>query len=161
MYYFHRLKLRGNDMNKFIMLILLVAFAGATNSISKEYSLAKIKNITQKEISLLTNGDVEKMSKVKQRALYQRTCDLGAGEVCYELAIMYRDGTDLVDKKDATKSGKLCKKACDRDMYMGCFGLGIMYKYGKGVKKSKINAKYFFNKACDGGVKEGCQDLNY
>ena len=41
----------------------------------------------------------------------------------------------------------------------GCFNLGDAYYFGNGVAKDIYKAMKLFQKACDGGVIEGCNLL--
>ena len=40
----------------------------------------------------------------------------------------------------------------------GCYNIGILYAEGQGVNKDKQAAEKYFVKACDMGLKQGCDN---
>ena len=48
------------------------------------------------------------------------------------------------------------ERACDGDHFDSCYALGMMYHKGLGVSLSPDEAREFYTKACDGGLKKAC-----
>nr|WP_314563536.1 Sel1 repeat protein [uncultured Campylobacter sp.] len=40
----------------------------------------------------------------------------------------------------------------------GCYNLGVLYAEGQGIIKDKQSAKKYFGKACNMGLKQGCDN---
>ena len=41
----------------------------------------------------------------------------------------------------------------------GCYNLGVMYENGRGVTKSKTEARQYYQKACNGGYGNACRHV--
>lgn len=50
------------------------------------------------------------------------------------------------------------KKSCNQGDFRACITLGAMYANGYGVKKDYTKAKKLFEKACDAGYVQGCNN---
>ena len=74
-------------------------------------------------------GDHKKMVEI-----YQTACDQGKASGCYNLAVLYTEGTGNV-QKDEQKALKLYEKACDANFASACYNLGVMYVSGTFVKQ--------------------------
>ena len=48
------------------------------------------------------------------------------------------------------------ERACDSDHFDSCYALGMMYHKGLGVRLSPDEAREFYTKACEGGLKKAC-----
>ena len=109
-----------------------------------------------KDITELGNEAYEKGDYQKAAQLYQKTCDSGIAEGCYNLGVLYADGQGV--NQDYQKAAQLYQKACDGGDAEGCYNLGLLYGNGQGVRQNFSTAKQYYGKACDLGLQLGCDN---
>ena len=97
------------------------------------------------------SGDHKKLVEV-----YDKACNEGKASGCYNLAVLYSEGTGNV-AKDSAKAVKLYEKACSADFATACYNLGLIYADGIVVKQDFAKAKELYEKSCAGD--EGCTNL--
>ena len=51
------------------------------------------------------------------------------------------------------------KKSAEGGSAMGQYDLGLCYQYGRGVKRDRDTARYWFQKAADQGLEEAKEKL--
>ncbi|CAA6815051.1 MAG: Unknown protein [uncultured Sulfurovum sp.] len=59
---------------------------------------------------------------------------------------------------DSNFMSKLLTTVCEKGKMEACYNLGLMYAQGEGITKNKAKAIELFQKACDGGIEEGCEN---
>ena len=114
-------------------------------------------------VGLAYASDLEEGSKayVKQDftkavQLYEKACNGGYVEGCYNLGLMYDTGEGV--KQDSFKAFQLYEKACNDNIAGGCSNLGILYYKGEGVKQDSAKALGLFDKACQMKDESGCRN---
>lgn len=91
---------------------------------------------------------------VRAVALYERGCDVGFGQSCFNLALDYQEGK--TGDPNESKATLFFEKACDNGEAKGCFNAGISYRRGRGVAQNAEKSAILFQKACDGGAERAC-----
>jgi len=90
---------------------------------------------------------------VQARTLFGQDCDSGGLKGCDYLGYLYAQG--LGGAQDAEKAAGVYLKACTAGNLSSCASLGSLYEdAGNGAE-----ARTYYQKACDGGVAEGCKLL--
>ena len=56
-----------------------------------------------------------------------------------------------IESKSYTEAFRYCEKACNLDEGSGCSNLGFLYNNGKGVRQDHLQAKTYYEKACNLG----------
>jgi beta-lactamase hcpA (cysteine-rich 28 kDaprotein) len=115
------------------------------------FSIGFSKDLIELGIEAYEKGDYQKAGQ-----LYQKACDGGNADGCYNLGLLYVSGRGV--KQDYQKAVKLFKKDCDSGNAEGCYNLGVSYNNGKGVKQDFYTAKQYYGKACDLGLQLGCDN---
>jgi len=115
------------------------------------FSIGFSKDLIELGIEAYEKGDYQKAAQ-----LYQKACDGGNSDGCYNLGLLYVSGRGV--KQDYQKAVKLFKKDCDSGNAEGCYNLGVAYNNGKGVKQDFYTAKQYYGKACDLGLQLGCDN---
>ena len=72
-----------------------------------------------------------------------------------------KKGCDSVEVKgcfDSNFMSNLLTKVCNKGNVKACYNLGLMYAKGEGITKNKPKAIELFQKACDAGVLQACED---
>jgi TPR repeat protein len=87
-------------------------------------------------------------------SFYQKACDAGKAEGCYELAGKYESGKGVA--KDDFRASDLYSKACTAGIVRGCTGLATKYQFGMGIGKNVMRARQLWNKACSMGDEFAC-----
>lgn len=87
--------------------------------------------------------------------MFARACDRSR-YYCYNLGVVIMEG---VIEKDAPRARALYEASCDDGKPDACNNLGDMMRKGEGGPKDPQGAKKLFQKACDGEVELGCQNL--
>ena len=64
------------------------------------------------------NEDGVEKNPLRAAQLYEKACDLGHENACYNLGVMYMDGEFL--KKNKLKAAELFKKSCDMNFDLAC-----------------------------------------
>ncbi|MEJ2437067.1 MAG: tetratricopeptide repeat protein, partial [Sulfurovaceae bacterium] len=93
----------------------------------------------------------------KSAQLYKIACDGDYALGCYNLGILYDNGTGV--EQDKSKAIDLYKVACEGGEPLGCNNLGVMYYNGEGIKKDKAKAIELYEKACQDDEPLGCSNL--
>jgi len=96
---------------------------------------------------LYESGSGTKASKAKPsrqaQPLYQKACQLGMHQACFELAVSYEKGLAL--RKNRDLSLKMYEKSCDLGSGIGCYALAFHLQAGPpqviGKKKKKPKKK--------------------
>jgi len=84
------------------------------------------------------------------RSSFVQACDGGEMRACEYLGYLYREG--LGGPRDAQKARAAYQKACEQDNYTSCAALGVVNQ----DLGNTSEARTYFQKACTGGVTEGC-----
>jgi TPR repeat protein len=87
--------------------------------------------------------------QAKAVAFYQRGCDRGSADACFDLGSKYQLGLGVA--KDEAKAAQLYAGACNAGNAMACVNLGWMAKQGIAVPKDALRAATLFARACDAG----------
>jgi len=101
------------------------------------------------------------ISVLNAESYYQElaACNDGDPEACFRAGNFYSsDGYKLKDYNASTAAhevAKLYKKSCDLGYIKGCTAFAMNYTAGKDLDK-KHDARYYFNKACEGGDESAC-----
>ncbi len=82
---------------------------------------------------------------------YKLSCNNGDIVACYNLGVLYANGK--IFDKSPIASKHFFKHACDNYYAKACFNLAVVYA---NFIHDFENARYFFDKSCDYGIKEGC-----
>ncbi len=98
--------------------------------------------------------------------IYQKNltdCASGDAEACYDAGVFYSAHGYTLKEYDSTnaahKVAALYKQACDLGYMKGCRAYAMSYASGKDLDTEQKGAKYFFQKACDGGDESACTML--
>ena len=90
-------------------------------------------------------------------------CASGSAEACYDAGAFYSAKGYTLKEYNSTdaahKVASLYKQACDLGSMEGCSAYAMSYASGKDLDKEHKGAKYYFQKACDGGVESACTML--
>jgi hypothetical protein len=87
------------------------------------------------------------------KSLFNQACNGGEMKACNYLGYLYAQG--LGGPHDRKKAQDVYQRACEQGTLSSCASLGSLYQdAGDGD-----NARKYFQKACDGGVSEGCDLL--
>lgn len=90
---------------------------------------------------------------VPNLATAEKECQSGNMESCTQAGALY------LYSENPNKGVKLLKETCDKGDMSSCWILGSEY-IGKGILEKDIEkAKFYFEKACDGGYYMGCMSL--
>ena len=91
------------------------------------------------------------------------------------LGLLSAEGINTVDENKSKKScdsvevkgcfdsnfmTKLLTRVCNNGKVEACYNLGLLYAKGEGITQNKPKAIKLFKKACEGGIKEACDDYN-
>ncbi len=103
------------------------------------------------------NGEGRIRDSQKALAAYTRACDLGWRDGCVQVAKlrMFGDGIPI----DTAATVAALEKAYRAGDLMSAYFLANLLRTGNGVAKDEARAVELLKKACDGGVKEACQQL--
>ena len=85
---------------------------------------------------------------------YERTCNNGNINSCYNLGVSYENGIGV--EQDYEKAYSFYKKACNYNMQSACYNLGVFYYNAYEIDKDIPKAKSLFLKACKLGNDDGC-----
>lgn len=99
---------------------------------------------------LMQTGDV-----AGGAARMQRACDSGDAFACYQLGMLYAEGSGSLKKSEA-KATDLYSKACDDNLGQACYNLAWQYLRGTGAAKNKKRADELLERACLLGDPSGC-----
>ncbi len=92
-------------------------------------------------------------------AVIQRSCDLGSGGGCANLAFLFATGK-LV-KRDDHRAVRLYVKSCDLGDAMGCYNVGLMADAGRGGPHDEARAIAAYGEACEMGSSSACTNLGF
>lgn len=136
-----------------MVLLILLCLSG---NYASEYTSVKT---SEKANFYLKSGLKAYKSRNYSRALqdFQEAADLGSGEACYHLGLMYKNGQGT--SKKYLRALQYYQKAGELGDARGYYNLGVMYKYGIGVKQDKRTAQRYFQQACDLDHQDGCEDV--
>lgn len=73
----------------------------------------------------------------------------------------YRNANELYNTARRSESAEAHKKLCEANNGLSCAVLGVYYQKGDGVNQNKLKAADLYKKACDLGVDNGCQNLQW
>lgn len=90
-------------------------------------------------------------------ALYERACNGGESNGCFNLGKMYAMGHGV--SVDQTRAVAEYRKGCDLRSADACGLLGVRYLKGLGVTKDEKEAARLLHESCDLGSPWGCWDL--
>ncbi|ELW65451.1 Sel1 repeat-containing protein 1 [Tupaia chinensis] len=82
----------------------------------------------------------------KARDYYTKACDGGYAPSCFNLSVMFLQGTPAFPK-DMSLASKYSMKACDLGHVWACANASRMYKLGDGVDKDEAKAEVLKNRA--------------
>lgn len=101
---------------------------------------------------------LEKRESVAAKiSAYEKSCESGDAESCFDLARMYDKGDDV--EKDEDRASAFYDKACEGGYFAGCNNLAVMYERGEGVTADSVKAAALYSKACDAGDYLACKNL--
>lgn len=90
---------------------------------------------------------------------YLQRCDLGQGESCRVLGVMYGEGTSGLERDDG-EAAHLFDRACDNDDMLGCALFGsYLATGGPGLAVDEAMAVAPLRKACEGLEASACAML--
>ena len=92
-------------------------------------------------------------------AAAERSCKLGSGAGCANLAFLYATGKFV--KKDDHRATALYKKACDLGDAQGCYNAALMADEGRGGAHDVARAVAGYEEACTLGSTTGCTNLGF
>ncbi len=92
-------------------------------------------------------------------AAAQRSCELGSGAGCANLAFLYATGK-FVTRNDR-RATELYDKACDLGDPQGCYNVALMVEDGRGAAKDIVRAARKYEEACVLGSATGCTNLGF
>ncbi|RLA08781.1 MAG: sel1 repeat family protein [Gammaproteobacteria bacterium] len=146
-------------MKKYLITTMLFFVASSVYSFNDKSSNHKNPANLAELTKLFNNGlnEYDKGNYTKAADLWQRACDGGVSGACYNLAVLYTNGTGV--KKNPKIAFELYQKSCNNHYADACFNLGIMHNQKHGIYKDKTKAKTYFKKACDLGHSFSCQGL--
>jgi serine/threonine protein kinase len=128
-----------------------------SSEVSGVYTWASAKLLAAKppEPSAYDQGKAAYKSEqyAQARLLFAQACDSGVNDACNYLGYLYAQG--LGGQPDAETARKIYQKACDQGNLLSCTSLGAMYQ----DSGNKVEARNYFQKACDGKVAEACELL--
>lgn len=84
-------------------------------------------------------------NETKTRGFFQVACDLGDGESCHKVSIIY------IDKQEYNAAFKFSQQACKADIGKSCYNQAVLMK-----KLNLENSQEIMNKACLLSVKKAC-----
>ena len=87
------------------------------------------------------------------RPLFDQACNGGEMKACGYLGYLYAQG--LGGPRDTVKARAVYQNACDQGTLSSCASLGSLYQDAG----DSDNARKYFEKACNGGIAEGCDLL--
>jgi TPR repeat protein len=90
-------------------------------------------------------------------AAAERSCELGNGSGCANLAFLYATGKFV--KKDDHRATTLYGKACDLGDPQGCYNVGLMAEDARGGPRDFARAAAKYQEACTLGSATGCTNL--
>ena len=135
------LNFRSSFMKKFLVGVLSLAVFGAVS----------YADFFDDGVNAYNNGNKQKAVK-----LWEKACEGGHMEGCFNSGILYSTGDGV--KQNKQKAVEFYEKACDAGKIDGCYNVGNIYFKGDGVKRNLQKAKKFYKKACDAGDTEGCAE---
>ncbi|MEO7329265.1 MAG: tetratricopeptide repeat protein, partial [Minicystis sp.] len=86
--------------------------------------------------------------------LYERACDAGHGQSCYDIGALHFLGEGVLT--DKPRAASFFGKACEAGEATGCFQLARMSYQGDGIPVDKKGAAASFDKACPKGSSSSC-----
>ena len=91
-----------------------------------------------------------------ERALhfYEKACDGNEVDACYNLGILYSDGTEVA--KDDVKALDRYSRACELDNRSACNRAGWHFENAVGTEEDRDAALQFFTKSCELDSGYGC-----
>ncbi len=93
---------------------------------------------------------------------YLTACNEGDPVTCYNAAKIYSAEAYREKNYDSTAAAarvaSLYRKSCDLGYAAGCTAYGMSYAADKN-RSSEKDARYYFQKGCDGGDPAGCNIL--
>src|SRR5262245_18529606 len=93
-------------------------------------------------------------AKPSAAPMYQKGCDGGDGEGCYQLARLYNHGTDLA--RDPGRVVVFLTRGCELGNGKACAVLGITYIKGEGVAVDAARGRALLSRSCDAKLADGC-----
>ncbi|HEX2881785.1 MAG TPA: tetratricopeptide repeat protein, partial [Polyangiaceae bacterium] len=96
---------------------------------------------------------------VQASTLFERACQLGEPNGCFNLGNLYYAGRGVSENKQRAFS--LFEQACNAGKAAGCINAGTMYDDGEGVTAEPPKAFALFKKACEGNEAVGCSNLAF
>jgi TPR repeat protein len=88
-----------------------------------------------------------------------RACELGEGEVCWDLGSRTLKGAGV--PKDDARAAAWFDKACAAGSLEGCVDRGLLFESGRPAPKDEAAAVRLYQQACDAGHGRGCTKLGW
>lgn len=88
------------------------------------------------------------------REQFSRSCDSGSADACNYLGYLYAQG--LGGTRNLDEARMVYQEACAHGNMASCASLGAIYR----DEGDEANAKTYLEKACNGGLAEGCNLLH-
>lgn len=110
---------------------------------------------------LLKSGFAGKPDVAGALAVLDRACLAGEASSCSYLGLIYTEGLGVPYTPPYWSHGvRFYRQACELGHAGGCWHLGLLLRAGHGVKKDEAAGRAFLAKACKGGERIACDDLN-
>lgn len=90
---------------------------------------------------------------------YERSCAMGSGIGCNNLANIYAEG--VLVTHDDPKAFHYIRKSCDLGYGVACYRAGYITLVGKLTPRDMNKVRAYYKRACDLGDTVGCYDLGY
>ena len=102
---------------------------------------------TSQQKKVLGEIEYEKGNRNKAKRLWKSVCDSGDLDGCHKVLSLERE---IKKDKESARNG------CEQEGNIGeCFNLGLLEKESGNISR----ARWFYQKACDGGEMGGCNNL--
>ena len=121
-------------------------------------SLAACKTTEPTVTSVGQRSEVEIHGELSARVdPIEFNCEQGDGAACYRHALTFLEGTTATKPKALVA---FLHKGCDAGHARSCFEVGVFHLEGQvTLDKDPVKAADLFDRACHGGLPEGCNEL--
>lgn len=103
-------------------------------------------------------GNLVARDPARAVGLAQRSCNGGSASGCFLLGELTRKGLGGL-AADGARARELYRMSCYGGDPLGCYALGVALEDGIGGPASPTDARPWFQRGCDAGMKEACGEL--